>query len=256
MSKTPRIAACQFEPVVGDLEANYKRIDELTASLDDDVTVAVFPELCVTGYDLEVAEERATPVSGNITDPLVEIAIEHDIGLVVGVPERDGSARYNALAFVDSAGVRTTYRKQYLWGDESDVFDAGSGPVTTETELGKIGFLLCYDLNFPEAALAYGRTECDVLVVSAAWRESHIDNWTVLARSRALDGTCYVVGSNHSGEQRDRRHGGCSLIADPCGEVVEKTGTPESSVVVPLEDDRLQHCRRRNPVAAYRRQTQ
>lgn len=256
MSTNPRIATCQFEPKVGSLEANYNRIEEITGSLDDDVTVAVFPELCVTGYDLGVAEEQATPVPGTITDPLVEIAAEHDTGLVVGVPEQDGSALYNTLVFVDHAGVQAVYRKQYPWGDESDVFDSGSEPVTVETELGTVGFLICYGLNFPEAALLYAQAECDVLVVSAAWRKSYMNDWNVLLQSRALDGTCYVVGSNHVGTQRGRRHGGESLITDPCGVVVESAGKTESSITTAIESDRLREGRERNPVTAYRKQTQ
>jgi predicted amidohydrolase len=256
MSRKRHIATCQFEPTVGDAEANYNRIAELTASLNDEVTLAVFPELCVTGYDLDVAEEWATPVPGSITDSLVEIAAKHNVSLVVGVPEQDGSALYNTLVLVDRTGVQAVYRKQYPWGDESDVFDRGSGPVTVETELGTIGFLICYGLNFPEAALSYARAECDILVVSAAWRKSYIDDWNVLLQSRALDGTCYVVGSNHVGTQRSRRHGACSLIADPCGVVIESAGKSESSIAAAVESDRLREGRERNPVTTYRKQTQ
>lgn len=256
MTRDSCVATCQFEPTIGDRDINYQQIESILSSLPTEVDLAVFPELCVSGYDLNAAMEVATPIPGTVTDPLVKMASEQDVTIVVGVPERDEDTLYNTLVYIDQEGVQAIYRKQYLWGDESGGFGKGTGPVTLETEFGKLGFLLCYDLNFPEAALAYGQANCDLLVVSAAWRESYLDNWKILLQSRALDGTSYVVGSNHCGNQRGRRHGGHSLIADPCGEIVESAGTHTSNAIATLERTRLQKCRQRNPVAAYREHTQ
>lgn len=256
MNRPTHVAACQFEPDIGDIHSNYDSIAEITAALDEKVSCAIFPELCVTGYDLDAAEEFATSIPGENTEPLVEIASEQNLSLAIGIPERDGSSLFNTLTFIDPAGVQAVYRKQYLWGEEANTFDSGSQPVTIETDFGKVGFVLCYDLNFPEAALAYGRAECDILAVSAAWRSSYRDNWRVLLRSRALDGTCYTVGSNHTGEQNGRQHGGDSLVADPCGVIVDNAETARSSASTAIEERRLQKCRQRNPVAAYRNQNQ
>ncbi len=256
MSHNHHIAACQFEPNVGDVEANYARIAELIVSLDDAVALAVFPELCVTGYVLDTAETLATTVPGDITDPLVDIAAEHDTSLIVGVPERADSALYNTLVLVNRTGVQTVYRKQYLWGGESDTFDAGSEPVIADTAVGNIWIINCYDLNFPEVALAYARVECDVLVACAAWRKSYLNDWTLLLRSRALDGTCYTVGANHLGTQQGRRHGGHSMIVDPCGVIIEDAGENEATVTAAVERDGLLEARARNPVLAYRREMQ
>jgi predicted amidohydrolase len=252
MSRDPHIAACQFEPDVGDIEANYDRIADLTVTLDDSVTLAVFPELCVTGYDLDTAEALATPVPGRITEPLLDIAAENNISLIAGVPEQANGALYNTLVLVDRSGVQVVYRKQYLWGAESETFEAGSGPVTADTALGKIGILNCYDLNFPEAALAYARDECDVLVVCAAWRDSYLTDWSLLLRSRAFDGTCYTIGVNQRGEQQGRQHGGHSMIVDPHGSIIENAGNNETTVTASVQRERLREARDRNPVLAYR----
>ncbi|WP_458210798.1 carbon-nitrogen hydrolase family protein [Haladaptatus sp. NG-SE-30] len=248
MSENQHVAACQFEPTIGDVTGNLETIERTLASLPSSVTVAVLPELCVTGYDLDVARERATTVPGDLTDRIVPIAAEHDVTVVAGVPERDGEELYNSLVIVDGDGVRDTYRKQYPWGDEADVFETGDGPTTIETPVGTVGFALCYDLNFPEVGLDYAREGCDVLAVSAAWRTSFVADWRLLLRARALDGPYYVVGSNHAGDQRGRDHAGRSLVADPSGTVLSEVTDGTGHAVVPVEPDRIEVGRERNPV--------
>lgn len=252
MVETPRIAACQFEPTVGDVDANVDAIERTLASLPASVSVVVFPELCLTGYELDVVENQATTVPGSMTEELKSVATEHDVTVVVGVPERDGNDRYNSLVAVDRTGVRATYRKQYLWGDEADVFTPGDGPTTVDTDVGTLGFALCYDLNFPEVGLEYAREECDVLAVSAAWRVSYEADWRLLLRARALDGAYYVLGSNHTGEQRGRDHAGRSLVAGPSGTVLSEVMDGEGHAVVPVQDDRIETSRSRNPVRVSR----
>lgn len=244
----PRIAACEFEPTVGDIDANLARIEALAERLPKAVTFAVFPELCVTGYDLEAVTATKTPVPGPITDRIRAIARETGTDLVVGIPEAADGTIYNSLVYVSADGVEATYRKQRLWGDEAERFTLGTGPSTVETPAGRVGLLLCYDLNFPELALAYGDADCDLIAVSAAWRQTFTHDWQLLCRARALDQTCYVVGSNHMGSQSGRRHAGDSLIAGPRGDIIAKTtdGTPAvSTVVVP---ETLERAREKNPV--------
>ena len=248
MSENKRIAACQFEPTVGDIDGNLETVNQTLTSLPSSVAVAVFPELCVTGYDLDVATDRATPIPGPLTDRLIPIADDHDATLIAGVPERDGEALYNSLVVVDSDGVRGTYQKQYAWGDEEDVFETGNTPTTVETRVGTVGLALCYDLNFPEVGIDYARKGCDVLAVSAAWRTSYESDWRLLLRARALDGPYYVAGSNHAGDQGGRSHAGLSLIADPSGSVLSEVTEGVGHAVVPIERERIEAGHDRNPV--------
>lgn len=256
MSQPPTVAAAQFEPAVGDAEANHAEVERLTArAAAAGADVVAFPELCVTGYDLDAAREAAGPVPGPLTDPLVDVAAEYGVGVVAGVPERSGGDLYNVLAYVDGDGVRAAYRKRRPWGDERDVFAPGDDHATVEADAGRVGLLVCYDLNFPEESLAYARRECDVLVVGAAWRPAFRRDWRLLLRSRALDGTCYVVGSNHVGSQSGRRHGGGSLVAGPTGDVLAEADTEGSAVVTAdVDSAALREARERNPVLEGRRE--
>ena len=248
------IAGCQFKPNIGAIDANCTTIRELAAGLPNDTTLAVFPELCLTGYNLDVAVNAATPVPGPITDRLTDIAADENLTLIVGLPEREDNVIYNDLVCVSSSGVESRYRKQYLWGDEADVFKAGNNPTTVETPVGTLGLLLCYDLNFPEAALAYAQQGVDLLAVSAAWRESYHTDWNLLLRARALDSTCYVVGTNHAGNQKGRNHDGGSLVVGPEGNVLNRVADGLARVTAVFDPNALSAARERNPVSDIREQ--
>lgn len=251
MAPRPTLGAAQFEPTVGDVERNLATVRDLAAGSAADVLV--LPELAVTGYDLEVAREAAEPIPGPLTDPLVEHAAATGTWLIAGLPERDGDEVYNVLALASPDGVEAVYRKQYPWGEEAEAFGVGNGPVTAETPVGTVGFLLCYDLNFPEASLAYASEPVDALAVSAAWRTSYRADWRLLSRARALDSTCYVAASNHVGDQRGREHGGHSLVAAPTGDLAVETDESRGTVETAVAASELSRARERNPVLEYRR---
>lgn len=61
----------------------------------------------------------------------------------------------------------------------------------------KVGLMTCYDLRFPELALAHALQGAEILVLPAAWvrgalKEHH---WSTLLAARALDTTCYMVAA-------------------------------------------------------------
>lgn len=245
---TDIVAAFQFEPVPGDVPANLARMDELLSEAGTDLEMAVFPELCVTGYDLEVAESRARPVPGEHTDELATLAETHQTTIVAGVPERDDGTLYNDLVAVSEAGLEATYRKQWLWGAETETFATGQDPTVFEMPFGRVGLAICYDLNFPEHALAYSDAGVDVLAVSSAWRTSFLSHWRLLLRARALDTTAYTVGANHLGDQRGRDHAGHSLIAGPDGQILTEADEDPGSVATRIDPEELARARERNPV--------
>lgn len=246
------LAAVQFEPTPGAIESNLEAFEEYLAGLPAVVDLAVFPEMSVTGYDLEVAKTEAEPIPGDLTDRLVDLAADNETHVAAGVPELVEGAIYNDLVYVSESGVEGRYRKQKLWGDEAEVFEASHDPVVVETEVGRVGLLVCYDLNFPELALEYADQAVDLLVVSAAWRTEFLDDWELLLRARALDTTAYVVGSNHSGDQNGREHAGHSMIVGPSGNILAQAGSGPATITAEMTPAAIEEARERNPVLADR----
>jgi predicted amidohydrolase len=71
--------------------------------------------------------------------------------IVGGFCERlPGDELANSAAMIDANGLRAVYRKAHLWDAEKDIFTPGDAPPVVETLHGRLGMLICYDLEFPE----------------------------------------------------------------------------------------------------------
>ena len=97
--------------------------------------------------------ERAEARDGASAQAIAELARRHDIAILYGYPERAHGNIYNSVQLIDRDGSRlANYRKTHLFGDiDKDAFSAGSDEtVLADLEGWRIGFLICYDVEFPE----------------------------------------------------------------------------------------------------------
>jgi 5-aminopentanamidase len=149
------VACCQLAPQVGHLAANR----ELAATAIADAAsrgaaIVVLPELMSSGYVFESqAEARALaePPDGPTVTGWARLAAEHDLVIVGGFCEAAGDEVFNSAALVDASGLRVVYRKAHLWDAEPRWFARGAAPPpVVATRHGRIGVMICYDLEFPE----------------------------------------------------------------------------------------------------------
>ena len=85
-------------------------------------------------------------------------------------PRPAGDAIYNSVAVVDPTGLRGVYRKAHLWDSENAVFDRGDDlPLVVDTEHGRIGVMICYDIEFPEWVRAVALSGADLLCAPVNW---------------------------------------------------------------------------------------
>jgi 5-aminopentanamidase len=167
-----RARCLELAPRVGDLAANVRAIEEaIRASMDAGVRLLVLPELATSGYYLTGEEARASAVGADDAMFSRWAAMLPDDGvLVVGFAERDGDVLFNSAAVVTTAGVAGIYRKTHLWDAEADLFRPGDlAPPIVETPAGRLGLLICYDLEFPEMPRRLALAGADLLVVPTNW---------------------------------------------------------------------------------------
>lgn len=150
-----RIACLQMAPQLGAVDANRAAIDDLVAgAASAGAQVVVLPELASSGYvftDRDEALAAAEPADGPTLQRWTASARRHDLVVVGGFCERAGDVLYNSAAVVDRDGVRAVYRKAHLWDRERLLFTPGDQPPPViDTRHGRIGVLICYDLEFPE----------------------------------------------------------------------------------------------------------
>jgi predicted amidohydrolase len=170
------IAVAQLGLAVGEPEVNRKAGAEAVAeAAAAGARLVVLPELSDSGYVFASADEaRGLAAPADDSDTLRQwaaLAREHGLVIVGGFCElgQDGQL-YNSAALVDGSGVRAVYRKAHLWDTEKRVFVAGNAPPpVVETELGRVGVMICYDLEFPEWVRRAALDGADLVAAPVNW---------------------------------------------------------------------------------------
>jgi len=126
--------------------------------------------------------------------------------------------------FFLSQNVNAYYDKIHLFrkNGEDNVFFKGNNLEVFKYKEYKIAMLICYDIRFPYLFSQLFTERIDLLIVSAQWPLSRLNQWTLLLRSRALELQCYIMASNRCGSSKDIEFAGHSLIASPQGKIITR----------------------------------
>jgi predicted amidohydrolase len=230
------VACCQVAPEFGALDANRALAARaVEAAAARGARLIVLPELVSSGYvfrDADEARSLAEPADGPTVSGWAELARRLDVVIVGGFCEvdEDGALR-NSAALVDPDGVRAVYRKAHLWDRESLVFVPGDEPpAVVDTAVGRIGVMVCYDLEFPEWARLPALAGAQLLVAPANWPADSLlpgedPAEGLRARANACVNRMWVAVCDRQGPERGVEWVGGSLIADPDGRLA--AGPPE-----------------------------
>lgn len=252
---TVLVAVGQFEPRPGDMRWNISRVLELSAQAGvRGADLVVLPELVTTGYYMfQRFREMAEPLDGPTVTLLHELARRYDLHVVTAVPElADDGRLYDSSLLVGPSGLEAVYRKIHLWDTESTAFTPGEAVVTADTggPLGRLGLMICYDLEFPEMAEELVAAGATMLVAPAAF--TNLTLWRATLEARAMDLGVPVVAANRLGQELDTEFCGHSSIVGPDGTLLADGGTEPGLVMAevpvgparggrPTRDPRLIH---------------
>ncbi len=170
-----RIAVQQLAPRLGDLDHNRAlALGAIREALDAGAEVVVLPELITSGYVFASPEEagRAAIEPGHeLLREWADEAARADAVIAGGFCERGDDGRlYNSAAVVDASGLRAVYRKLHLWDGEKLLFTPGSAPPPVlDTRVGRVGVVICYDLEFPELTRWIALRGAQLLAVPTNW---------------------------------------------------------------------------------------
>lgn len=167
-----RIRCHELAPVIGDQEGNLTAIgNAVRDAMDVGVELLVLPELATSGYFLTRDEARASALraTSNVFSRWASELTARSV-LVVGFCELDGQSLYNSAAAVTAEGVLAVYRKTHLWDAENELFTPGDAPpVVLDTPVGRLGTLICYDLEFPEMPRRLALAGAEIIAVPTNW---------------------------------------------------------------------------------------
>lgn len=224
-----RISCLQIAPLLGDLDGNLRASTKaVVGAVGDGADVVVLPELVTSGY-LFRSRKQAESLAVSMDHPVFQYwARAADRAVVIGGFCELGvdGALYNSAAIVDRTGVRAVYRKTHLWDREKLIFAAGDGlPPVIDTVHGRIGVLICYDLEFPEMTRQSALAGADLLAVPTNW--PLVDRPTgehppevVIAMAAARVNRMVVACCDRVGTELGQRWTGGSSIIDHQGWIV------------------------------------
>lgn len=227
--------------------------------------LVVLPELFNCLGRSEAMLRQAEEIPGATSDALRKLAARLGVTLLAGsICERSpaaGKAYNTSLLFAPDGKLLARYRKLHLFDvdlpgrvcyRESDWLLPGGDVVAVDTDLGRLGLSICYDIRFPELMRLQ---QADVQLVASAFTfATGRDHWEVLLRARAIENQAFVVAANQFGEHTPQFITlGRSMIVDPWGTVLAVAADGEGLAMAEIDLARQAEIRRRLPALAHRR---
>ncbi|MBF9068744.1 carbon-nitrogen hydrolase [Streptacidiphilus sp. NEAU-YB345] len=270
-SATTRVACCQLAPVLGESAANRAAtLAAIESAVEAGARIVMLPELPVSGYvfaDPVEALALAEPVDGPTVTAWAEAAARHDIVVVGGLCEAapDGTLR-NSSVLLDRSGLRAVYRKAHLWDAEKLFFTPGdAAPPVVDTPHGRIGMMICYDLEFPEWVRKSALAGAELLCAPVNWPvepvpEAERPAWGahIRVQAGAMANRLPIAVADRAGRERGVDWIGGSVVvnADGWPLVMAEAGTDATQILIAdidLADSRDKQISERNDVHADRR---
>jgi predicted amidohydrolase len=267
-----RVALCQMNAGRDDLDGNVATAERLLhEAAAGGADLAALPEVFAFYGPAGRARELAQPIPGPISDRLAAIARDHGMWVLGGsFAERDDAGRVsNTSTLFDRDGeLVATYRKIHLFDvdiegqpplRESNLFTPGDRLVSHQTEFGRLGLSVCYDLRFPELYRGLAALGAELLTVPSAFTAvTGAAHWEVLLRARAIEDQCVVIAPAQWGPwgppEDGRRTYGNSMVVDAWGRVLARAGDEGDGVtVVDVDLDETRRVRRSLPALGHRR---
>lgn len=181
----------------------------------------------------------AETIDGSSITQIRNLCRENNVYTIVGFPEdgRNGNY-YISSALIDNTGkILGVYRKAHLFHNEKDYFTTGSSLKVIDTPLGKIGLMICYDVEFPEISRALKLIGADIIIIINANMHPYKEYHNLYARCRAMENEIPVVICNRLGTENELNFCGDSMAIDATGKVLLALNDQEAvtSVVVPIQ---------------------
>ena len=248
-----KTAALQFESVIGNFEANHKK---LLGLLDKNVKgrsfdLLVLPEVWTVGWECSKFINSAEEVSNSRTINLLsDIAKKYSSYILGGsFIEKDGTHYYNTCPVISPEGkLIAKYRKNHLFSyygcNEGSYVSSGENPVMVNIKCFKTGITICYDIRFPEIYRAYRKAGADLIVNMAAWPLGRKQHWLALTRARAVENQVFFIALTQSGLLADGSYNlGHSLIYDYNGDILDEITDGDGLIFANISTEKMYEFR-------------
>ncbi len=262
--KNFKIAVCQNKPVRDKDSSISHAVKMVGEAAGNGAELVVLPEIFYHPYELGKIPELEEDDHDTLSH-LIECTRKNNIHLCTGstVEKVDGK-RYNKSFLIGPDGkILLDYCKCHLYDvnfkglrtSESATFSYGDHVGVADTELGKIGIIICYDIRFPEMARKLALLGAEIILVPAAFNTiSGPAHWDIMFRARAIENQVYLAAASPARDNQAKYKAyGHSMVIDPWGNVLNEAGTAEELIYADCSEEVLENIRGKLPLLKHRR---
>lgn len=245
-----KVATLQFGIRPGESrEDSFLRVEEMLDNLPEKVDLVLLPELWNVGFfSFDQYKASAEPLHGETLGRLGKAAKKLDAHIFTGsFIERRGDRYYNTCALLDRRGeLLADYQKIHLFGygsREREVLSGGERLAVADTEFGKVGLSICYDIRFPEIYRKLVDMGAEILINCAAWPYPRVENWIAMNQVRAMENQSYFLSCCCAGGEPGKQFIGRSMVVDPWGTPAASCAERESVMITNIYPERVASAR-------------
>lgn len=256
-----KLAVCQLRTELDQGETMAKAELMLRQAAGNGADIVVLPEMFNCPYSKEYFKKYAALGHEQTVEAMSAWAAELGVILVGGsIPETEGGRIYNSCFVFDRQGRQIArHRKLHLFDvdlpgmrfKESNTFSPGDEVTVFDTEYGKMGCAVCFDVRFPELFRAMAVRGAQIIFLPAQFNmTTGPAHWDLSLRMRAVDNQVFVVGAAAARyEGFDYLCWGHSEVLDPFGERIAACDEKEQILYAEIDLDRVEQVRRSLPTS-------
>lgn len=247
MSREVTIALAQMDSVLGDVAANCAKAEVLIRqAASQGAQIIALPELCTTGYRQDLLGDKlwelSEPIASTPGPTIIHFcSIAKELGIYIILPLIEQGTMpgiiHNSAVFIDKGGtVQGVFRKVHAYATERYYFTDENAYPVFETEFGKIGIMICYDMGFPEVARILTLKGAEILFAPSAWCQEDEDIWDINIPARALENCVFFAAVNRVGREKDLVMHGKSKIVDTRGKTLVEAARFQEDLILATVD--------------------
>lgn len=210
-------------------------------------------------HQMEVLEHEASDLTlSTLRKDAAKLGVWLSIGsLAVKTSDSDGRLANRSFMIAPSGDIAARYDKAHMFDvqlsdtesyRESSGYRPGTKAVVCDTDFGRVGLSICYDLRFPYLYRMLAKAGAAVLLVPSAFAvPTGRAHWETLLRARAIETGCYVLAAAQTGDHGGRHTWGHSIAVSPWGEVLADAGQAPGIVYVTLDLAKVTEARQKVP---------
>ncbi|MHC0447474.1 carbon-nitrogen hydrolase family protein [Flavobacterium sp. 3-218] len=233
------LAAAQTKPKRGDISSNLLNHYQLIElAVENGANLIAFPELSITGYERENAEELVFTEDDYRIDHLKELSTRYNIVIIAGAPIKIDSKMFIGEFVIAPDDSVSIYTKQFLHEGEDEFFESSFdyNPMI-EIEDQKISLAICADIDNPLHPENAKKRDTDIYIASIFFSPNGIPNAYRDLKSYAEKHKMNIMMSNFSGESWGSPSAGQSAFWNNKGELVAQMNDSDSGLLLVEKQD-------------------